>query len=239
MIKLITYPEAFGQFSASPFCVKAAWLLNMAGEVWERVDTSDPRKMPFQKLPVIKDGETEIADSDNIRAYLEARGANFERGLSDSDKSTARAFIRMAEEHMYFHLIMDRWGNDENWEIIREQFFSEIPKPLRKFISGGIRKSALKGVVWQGVGRFPEAERLARIEPDLVAIATRLQDSPFLFGDHPTAADASVAAVLGGMAASPTPTMLSQRVATDARLSDYAARGAKEICNDWVSAVSA
>lgn len=239
MIKLLTYKEAFGQFSASPFCVKAAWLLNMAGAEWERVDMNDPRKMPNQKLPAIKDGDALIADSDNIRAYLEARGADFEPGLSDSDKSTARAFIRMAEEHMYFHQVMDRWGNDANWEIIRELFFSEIPKPLRSFISGAIRKGALKGVVWQGVGRFSETERLTRIEPDLVAIKTRLQNSPFLFGDKPTAADASVAAVLGGIAVSPTPTMLSQRVATDAHLSDYADRAAQQMGNGWVSAASA
>jgi glutathione S-transferase len=239
MIKLLTYKEAFGQFSASPFCVKAAWLLNMAGEAWERKDLNDPRKMPNQKLPAIKVGERLIPDSDNIRAYLEEQGTDFEPGLSDSEKSTARAFIRMAEEHLYFHQVMDRWGNDKNWEIIREIFFTEIPKPLRNFISGGIRKGALKGLHQQGVSRLSEEDRLARVEHDLVAISTRLTHHPFLFGDRPTAADASVAAVIAGIAAAPTPTMLSQRVGADAILFDYANRAAKEMGNGWVSAGSA
>ncbi len=71
---------------------------------------------------------------------------------------------------------------------------------------------------------FSAEERLARIEPDFQAIAARLQDGGFLFGTYPTAADASVGAVLGGIAASPTPTPLSKRVREDVILSAYLAR---------------
>ena len=239
MIKLLTYAEAFGQFSASPFCLKATWLLNMSDLPWERVDMNDPRSMPHQKLPAIRDGDTLVADSDNIRQHLEARGADFEPNLSDIDKATARAFIRMAEEHMYFHQVMDRWGKDENWVIIRELFFGQIPKPLRGFISGGIRKSARKGLHQQGIGRLTEEERMARIEPDLNAITTRLWQGQFLFGDTPTAADASVGAILACMQSSPTPTVLSRRIATDPVLSDYVDRATATMGNDWVSSASA
>ena len=67
MITLITFAPAFGQISASPFCVKAVWMLNMSGLQWQREDSMDPRKMPKQKLPVIRVGQTLVQDSDNIQ----------------------------------------------------------------------------------------------------------------------------------------------------------------------------
>ncbi len=85
MITLITYAPSFGQPAASPFCIKAIWLLNMSGLAWEREDTADPRKMPKQKLPAIRIGSDIIPDSDNIRTYLEAQGA--EKNLSASLES--------------------------------------------------------------------------------------------------------------------------------------------------------
>lgn len=70
MLKLLTYPSAMGEFSPSPFCTKAALLLQMSGQPWEREDTSDPRKTRYGKLPVLRAGGEVIADSDNIRAWL-------------------------------------------------------------------------------------------------------------------------------------------------------------------------
>jgi len=231
MITLFTYPPSFGETAASPFCVKAIWLLNMSGQQWVREDTPDPRKMPKQKLPAIRVGDQIIPDSDNIRAHLEAQGADFDAGLSDMDKATSRAFIRMAEEHLYFHIVMDRWGNDAVWPTIREEYFKMIPKLLRGFVTKGIRKTLLKGMDAQGLGRLNEDERMARVEPDLRAIATRLWLGPFLFGDTPTAADASVAAMLANMRATPGKTALKMRVAEDEILCRYIDR-----CNDAMGA---
>lgn len=221
MITLITYAESFGQPAASPFCVKAIWLLNMSGQDWQREDTPDPRKMPKQKLPAIRIGGDIIPDSDNIRTYLEEQGADFDAGLSDMEKSTSRAFIRMAEEHMYFHVVMDRWGDDSVWPIIRDTYFAIIPKLLRGFVTNKLRKTCLQGMHAQGLGRLTPQERLERIEPDLKAITTRLWHGPFLFGDKPTAADASVAAMLANMRATPGKTLLKMRIAEDEILCRY------------------
>lgn len=221
MITLITFPPAFGELAASPFCVKAIWMLNMSGQDWQREDTLDPRKLPKQKLPAIRvDGQI-IPDSDNIRSYLEAQGADFDAGLSDMEKSTSRAFIRMAEEHMYFHIVLDRWGDDTVWPIIRDTYFKEIPKPLRGLVTNRLRKACLQGMDRQGLGRFTPEERLARLEPDLKAIATRLWQGPYLFGETPSAADISVAAMLANMRATPGKTLLKMRVAEDEILCRY------------------
>lgn len=221
MITLLTYPASFGAPAASPFCVKAIWLLDMAGQSWQREDIADPRSMPKQKLPAIRDDGVLIHDSDNIRAHLEQGGADFDAGLSDMEKSTSRTFIRMAEEHMYFHIVMDRWGNDDVWPIIRDEYFKMIPKLLRGIVTNKLRKTCLQGMHAQGLGRLTPEERMERIEPDLQAITTRLWHGAFLFGDHPTAADASVAAMLQNMRCTPGRSLLKTRVAEDEILCRY------------------
>ena len=237
MITLLTYKPSFGQPAASPFCTKAIWLLNMSGMPWAREDLADPRKMPHQKLPVLRVDDRLIPDSDNIRAYLEAQGADFDAGLSDMEKATSRAFIRMAEEHMYFHIILDRWGDEDVWPVIRDEYFEMIPKTLRKLATYGFRKSVLKGANFQGLGRLSPQDRVARIEPDLAAITTRLWHGSFLFGDRPTAADASVAAMLGAMRATPGKTPLKTRIAEDEVLCRYVDR-AIEILGTPLSAAA-
>ena len=237
MITLLTYKPAFGEPTASPFCTKVIWLLTMAGVDWEREDLADPRAMPHQKLPAIRVNGQTIPDSDNIRLYLESLGTDFDTGLSDLDRATSRAFVRMAEEHMYFHIVLDRWGDDAVWPIIRDIYFDTIPKPFRGLIANRLRKNCLQGMTQQGLGRLSPQERLDRIEPDLAAITTRLWQGPFLFGDRPTAADASVAAMLSTMRATPGKTLLKTRIAEDKIFCAYIDR-AHEVMGRPLSGVS-
>lgn len=223
MITLISFPPAFGDVAASPFCVKAIAMLNMAGVDWQREDTNDPRKMPYQKLPVIRVDGKLIGDSTLIRRYLEDQGADFDKGLTDVQKAQSRAFIHMAEDNLYFHQLLDRWENDAVWAVLRDTFFVDIPKPMRGFISGRIRAGQLKAGKAQGLGRFTAEERLALIEPDLQAIVTLVGDG-FLFGEQATSADISVAAILGGMMATPVATGLQMRVSGDPVLTAYVDR---------------
>ena len=229
MITLITYQAGFGQLSFSPFCVKAMWLLQAAGVAWERRDSNDPRKYPKAKLPAIKENRQIIGDTHNIQAYLEAKGADFWGDIDSAARAMGHALIRMAEEHIYFHIVLDRWGNEEIWPIIREEYFAAIPGVLRRPVTAAIRKATLKGMQAQGLGRFTPEERLARIEPDLRAISDVLGDGPYLLGDVPRLPDYSVAAMLGAIVASPIPTGLSERVTNDPKLTDYAQRVANRM----------
>lgn len=225
MITLYTFASGFGQFSYSPFCTKAGWLLNLAGAEWTREDMKDPRKMPMGKLPAIglADG-TIVPDSDNIRSHLEGVGHDFNAGLSTRDQAASRAFIRMAEEHIYFHQVMDRWGNDANWEIIRKEYFGFLPFLIRGAVTSKLRRNLMRTMHGMGLGRLTVQQRLERVTPDLEAIVGQLGDRPYLFGDMPTAADVSVGAMIGAIIANPVPTPLSRRVSGDAVLSAYAAR---------------
>lgn len=229
MIQLLTFPPAFGLFASSPFCVKAAYLLNMAGVPWEREDKTDPRKMPHGKLPVIRAEGHLIADSDFIQSYLQSKGHDFDKGLSDPDRANARAFIRLSEEHLYYHIVLDRWGNDLIWPEVRDTYFDTMPPGIRHLIAGSIRRNTLRGLHTQGLGRLTEEERLDRIAPDLDAIATRLWQGAFLFGGAPTSADASVAPMLAAAVATPGETKLKALIQGNEVLMAYI-KGVDETC---------
>ncbi|MEX0327461.1 MAG: glutathione S-transferase family protein [Ruegeria sp.] len=229
MLTLLTYPAAFGVFSASPFCVKTAYMLQKSGQRWQRSDMLDPRKMPHQKLPVLRTPERLLPDSDQIRDWLESQGADFDQGLTDIQKAQARALIRLAEEHLYFHVVQDRWANDEVWPVLRRTFFVEIPSLLRNPIANSVRKSVVKGLSFQGIARFSQAEREDRLERDLEAISAYLWQSPFLLAEHPTSADMSVGPMLAAMRATPADTPLTKRIKQDTLLNSYVDRMEKAI----------
>jgi len=230
MLKLVTYVAAFGAPSASPFGVKAMCFLKMAGAEWEAGGSADPRKAPKGKLPMLIDGDTKIPDSEDIRAFLERKyDVDFDEGLSAEQRAISRAVIRMCDEHLYFALVCDRWLNDANWEVVREEFFGMIPKLMRGFITKKIRQQVRASMHAQGIGRHSVEERLVRADMDIKAIMALVGDKPFLFGDTPTAADASAAPVLAAMAGSPTETPLRNRVRRDAPLMAYLDRVAEAL----------
>ena len=221
MITLVAFPAMFGTRSSSPFSIKAEYLLNMAGVPWTRRDEGDPRKWPKGKLPAIVIDARVVGGSDGIQKYLEDQGHDLHKGLSEIDKASAHTFIRMAEEHMYFHLVLDRWGNNDVWPTIRDAYFATIPKLPRLLVTRGLRSKLMAGMLAQGLGRLTPAERMERLEYDLIAIKAALTQSNYLFGETPCAADASVAAVLATMRATPVETILSRRITSDQVLSSY------------------
>ena len=225
MLTLLTFPAGFGDFSLSPFCTKVAWLLEMSGETWQRQDVINPRRLPKQKLPVLQlaNGRM-ISDSRVIRAYLDERGGHFDTGLTAEARDMALLFERMVEEHLYFLLLTDRWANDAVWPAVRQAFFGSIPGLVRRPVTGMARRSILRDLQGQGIGRMSPEERMQRADADLKVIAAQLSDRPFLLTDHPTAADASVAAIVTALRDTPVATALTRRVRNDAVLSDYVDR---------------
>ncbi len=222
MITLMTYPAMGKTFSLSPFCCKVALMLDYTGIDWQREDTHDPRRMPYGKLPAIRTETGQIiGDSDHIRLYLEQMGSDFCPGLNDAQKAHGRALIRMAEEHMYFHLVLDRWEDPSVWKVIRASYFDAIPFPMRNVIANGLRRTLLSGMKTQGIGRLSSQERLARVDQDLKAVGDLLGQGPFLLGDTVSLADFSMVPMLNAMRQTPVETPLALRVAGDPIVVDY------------------
>ena len=221
-LQLQTFGPAFNQPDASPFCVKAICLLNMANVEWTLLPGSDSRKAPVGKLPVLLDGSSVIHDSDNIRFHLEKHySADFDIGLSDIQKAQSRAIIRMTEEHLYFCQVYDRWVDDACWVHVRDRFFGSLPPVVRSIIPKLVRRDVIAALKGQGIGRLSYDEMYARAHLDISAIEALLANQRFLFGEAPTAADVSVGCTLASMSANLERTKLSARVLDSERLSQY------------------
>lgn len=231
MITLVTYPKGWGQPSLSPFCVKAMYLLNKSGLEWRILETNDPRSFPHSKLPALKVGQNTIGDSDAIRAYIAEHGADLDTHLSPVERADARAYQRMAEEHLYYQIVLDRWANDAVWPEVLRTYFSGIPAFIRGFVTRKLRRNVVQGLNFLGHQRSTEQERMARIEQDLQAVSSRLKGRKFLFGDTPCSTDASLGPMLAAAKATPIATSLSKRIETDAEICAYIDRVAAYFSN--------
>ncbi len=226
MLKLITFPPAFGAPSMSPFGTKVMCLLNMSGAQWAVHYAGDTRKSPKKKLPVLKDGDKIIPDSNAIRKYLEKKlSFDFDAGLDADQRVISYMLIKMLEEHTYFIGLCERWNNDKNWQLMRAKMFEKSPKWVELLLANKIRKKMLAQAYAQGMARHSEDERFDLANADMAALRAVLGDKKFLFGDVPTAADATAVPFLVTMAQTPSPTRVSKYVAADKILMDYVERG--------------
>ncbi|MEQ1548175.1 MAG: glutathione S-transferase family protein [Chakrabartia sp.] len=191
MITLVQFPSYFGIANPSPFCMKVEILLKMAGLAYEIEVQSDPSKGPKGKLPCIRDNATIIGDSALIQTYLEQRyNIDFDAGLSSMERATAHAFMRMCEERLYWCMVYSRWQEEENWPLLRQQFFGGLPPVIRSIVPVLARKQLRTNLKSQGLGRHSADEIYAFGKADIDAFATLLGDKSFMMGENPTCLDA-------------------------------------------------
>jgi glutathione S-transferase len=217
MITLYGFGPAMGLPEISPFVTKAHILLQMAGLPYEtNTSFGGFRKAPKGKLPYIKDDGAVISDSTFIRFHIEKTyGFDFDRGLSPVEKPTAWALERMCEEHLYWLIVDARWLDDANFRAGPSKIFTTLPAPARPLVERYARGVMRKTLRLQGLGRHDAASKLDLARRDFFAISDLLADKPFLFGDEPRGADASVGAFV--IAALAKATTAPLRAASESR----------------------
>jgi glutathione S-transferase len=211
MINLYGFGPAMGLPEISPFVTKAHILLKMAGLPYEtHTGFGGFRKAPKGKLPYIEDDGAVVSDSTFIRFHIEKKyGFDFDRGLIPAEKATAWALERMCEEHLYWLIIDARWLDDANFRAGPSKFFVSLPAPARPLVERYVRGVMRKTLRLQGLGRHDAASKLELARRDFAALSDILADKPFLFGDEPRGADASVGAfVIGALAKATTSPLL-------------------------------
>jgi glutathione S-transferase len=198
MITLYTFGPYFGLPDASPFVTKAMLLLKIAGLAYSE-DRGGYFKAPKGKLPYINDDGLIIADSTFIRFHVEKKyGFDYDAGLNAEQKAVAWAAEKMCEEHLYFALIDVRWRDDANFAKGAARFFDSVPMPIRPLVRRLVRRKTIKNLEGQGLGRHMPDDVAMLACCDVDALATLLGDKPFLMGDKPCGADATIAAFIGG-----------------------------------------
>lgn len=201
--------------------MKSEMQLQMLGVTFNRA-TADLESVPKKKAPYILDDGLLVEDSNFIRAHVEARtGRSLLDGLDDADRAASWAIERMAEDHLSDMIVMERWLKDANFNKGPALFFADVPESARAGVIQEVRESIAATMHGSGAARHSEDERLQLAAWDLEAIASTLAGKPYLFGDEPTAADASVSAILISCATRYFDTPLSGLVRSHGNLVDY------------------
>jgi glutathione S-transferase len=192
MITLYTFGPFFGLPDASPFVTKAMVLLKLANLDY-REDRGGFRRAPKGKLPYIDDAGTIVADSTLIRFHIEEKyGLDLDAGLDEAQRATAWTIEKMCEEHIYWAVVGVRWLDDANFAKGPARFFDGVPWPLRPLVTALVRRRVASAAWAQGLARHTPAERDRLVIRDIDALAVLLGEKPFLMGDAPCGADATV-----------------------------------------------
>ena len=172
--------------------MKAEVLLKMAGLTYE-LDTKGFRKAPKGKLPYLVDDGTVVADSTFIRDHIARKyGMDFDEGLSIEQRASALAVEKLCEDHLYWAIVYDRWIDDGNFAKGAARFFQAVPAPVRPIVQSIVRRKLRRTLRLQGFGRHSGTERDQLAQHDIWALAALLGNKPYLFGDRPVGADATV-----------------------------------------------
>ncbi len=187
MIKLFVYqkPETDKILNYSAFCAKTEAFLSFHKLEHKVINfTGNPGKFKKSKLPVIQDGGEYICDSHFIEEYLTNKfNLNMDEHLSDLDKANGYTYTKMCEEFLYWSILHERWFIDKNWEKLKEQFFSDIPKLMRGFVTNMIRKNLKKSAIGHGMSRHSDDEIHNLAMKSVKAISVFLGDKNYFLGD--------------------------------------------------------
>lgn len=224
MITLYTFGPAFGLPDASPFVTKAEVLLKMAGLEY-RTDAGGFRKAPKGKLPYIEDQGVIVPDSTFIRWHIEKRyGVDFDARLSARERGIAWAVEKLLEDNVYWAVLDARWMDDNNFARGPAEFFRSLPWPMRPMVAAIIRRKVGQALWAQGMGRHRREEIIALAAKGIESVAAVLGDKPYLMGDEPCGADATVFAFVLGLLCPQFETPLRGLAEGHSNLAAYAER---------------
>ena len=192
LIALYAFAPAFGLPSPGPFAIKTEVQLRMLGLPY-RLIARGRDEAPKGKLPYIDDDGAIVADSLFIRLHLEeSRGLDLDAGYDDAQRALAWSAERLVEDNLYWAMVHSRWAIDDNFAKGPARFFDALPAEIRDTARANQRAKVLSYLDGQGIGRHSEEEigLIARL--GYAALSRLLGDKPFLLGEEPCGADASI-----------------------------------------------
>ena len=194
---LHTLPPAFEQRNPSPFCLKTEMALTHLGLDFTVHESLELNKAPKRKMPWLEDDGVIIADSDLILEHLDNKtnGGLFGH-LSAQQVGVGTAFVRLAEDHLYWFIVASRWLTDDWFIHVKRDFFGSMPAPLGWLVSRMARKQMRQTYNLHGLGRHSPAEQEQLLRADLDAIAGQVSKRGFIVGNELSAFDFGVAAML-------------------------------------------
>lgn len=224
MITLFTFGPAFGLPDASPFVIKAEMLLKLAGLPYQ-TKRGNVRRAPKGKLPYLDDMGRQVADSTLIRWHIEKTyHVDFDAGLTPAERGAAWAVEKLLEDNLYWAVARVRWLEGDNFERGPAQFFNVVPGPLRGMVKALVKRRVRQMLWSQGLGRHSVDDMTAIAVQGVQAVANILGDKPYLMGDRPCGADATLFAFAASLQSPVFETPIRAAAQSHANLQAYLAR---------------
>jgi glutathione S-transferase len=221
MITLYRFGLFLGAPDSSPFVIKTMMLLKLAGLECQTVQ-GNPLKAPMRFLPYIDDDGVTVADSTLIRRHLERKyKCDFDAALTREQRAQAWAVERMCEDHLYFAMLENRWLDPINFRKGVATMFGVIPAPLRPIARVVLRRMNAARLRGQGLGRHSKTDIAELASCDIAALATILGNKPYLMGDEPCGADASVFGIITSVLTPPLESPLRDAMSKHRNLVAY------------------
>ncbi|MGO4302571.1 glutathione S-transferase family protein [Cupriavidus sp. RAF12] len=224
MITLYTFGPAFGLPDASPFVIKAEMLLKLAGLPYQ-TGRGNLRRAPKGKLPYLDDMGRIVADSTMIRWHIEKTyHVDFDKGLTPTERGVAWAVEKLLEDNLYWAVARVRWLDEGNFDRGPALFFKSVPAPLRGLVTRLVKRK-IRQMLWaQGLGRHSDEDAAAMAIQGVTSIASILGDKPYLMGDRPCGADATLFAFAASLLCPMFETPIRTAAASYPNLQAYLAR---------------
>ena len=225
MITLFGFGPSMGLPETSPYVTKTEVQLKMAGLEYRKDTTTTFSRAPKGKLPYIEDDGQLIADSTFIRGYIQKKyGVDLDAGLSVRQRGEAWAVERMVEDHLGWVAMYAFWLMPENFAKGPAHFFDGAPEAVRAKLREDALARVTAAVHAHGIGRHNEDEIFRLGSLSLLALSEILDDRPFITGDKPCGADATVFAFTSRIVGPFIDSPLRQAALKHTNLVDYAGR---------------
>lgn len=208
---LHTLPPAFGQRNPSPFCLKAEMALRFLDLEFTHRPSLELNKAPKGKMPWLEDDGRVIADSELILEYLDNKtGGKLYGALTPLEKGKGTAFLRLAEDHLYWMIVASRWLDDAWFKTVQRDFFGAFPAPVGWLVSKMARRQMRRTYNLHGLGRHTHAEQVTLLKADLAALAGQVSSEGYIAGERLTVYDFGVGSMLAAGMDNQPPTWVSE-----------------------------
>lgn len=218
--------------SLSPFCLKLETYFRMTNIPYQ--NEFSYKSGPKGKIPWIEyNGDIYSDSSFIIKHFNNEKGYDLNKGCNPEQKAIAHALQKMAEEHMYWLVILCRW---EFYRSETKRTLTQLPGIMVWEIARRTRKMAHA----QGIGRHSQSEVEQLLEDDLSALSDFLGEKQFMMGDEPTELDCAIFGQLSQVKWHVPETCRARQFLQDSltNLNGYCERMKTRFWPDWEDCVS-
>jgi glutathione S-transferase len=191
VLTLYSYPELFGVADNNPYGLKIFAFLKLTKLAFTHEHIFDAKAAPRGQLPYIDDDGQHIGDSDTIIAHLIGKHhLTIDNALTRSQRDID-LMLRRTLDDLYWVMSFSRWKDPRFWPLFRD----ELLKTHASLTAEGLAAAQaynFERYRYQGIGRYEPADVYKRGLADLQALADLVGNNGFLFGSHPSSADAGV-----------------------------------------------